>query len=131
MISPLLLRTHFEATQLIDASEIVNDGVSLITFFGHSAPSSTDIDIGRVSEPRYNYRNTGRYPVMLVNGCNAGKFYLHSETSFGEDWVISKELGAIGFMAHSYFGISNLLKGYSDLFYEVAFRNPVFFLELQ
>jgi hypothetical protein len=116
------------AVELINIAEEVNNGVSMITFFGHSASFSTDIDIGNVSNPGFGYNNKGRYPVILVNGCDAGNIFETSFT-FGEDWTLTPNLGAIGFMAHTYKGFSSDLRNFSGVFYETAFADTLFVKE--
>jgi hypothetical protein len=111
--------------ELINISDKVNEGVNLITFFGHSSPSTIDIDIGFVSDPTMGYNNPGKYPVFLINGCNAGNFF-SGTTSFGEDWMLTANKGARNFIAHSSFGFVYTLRYYSDLFYQVGLADSVF-----
>jgi len=109
--------------------EDVNAGKMLITFFGHSAAGTTDLDIGYVSNPNHGYDNKGKYPFMLLNGCVAGDMYntgSNGVLSFGEDWINTAQKGAIGFLAHAGAGLTTLLKWHSDLFYEVAFTDSLF-----
>nr|WKN38942.1 C25 family cysteine peptidase [Tunicatimonas sp. TK19036] len=108
------------ATELINIADEVNKGVSLITFFGHSSTTRTDIEIGFASDDEMGYRNQGKYPAILLNGCNAGNVF-STEYTYGEDWIRTKDRGALHVMAHSSIGISSVLKNYSDRFYEVAF----------
>lgn len=112
-------------SQLINVSEQVNKGTNLITFFGHSSPGTIDIDIGFVSDPVLGYNNPGKYPVFLINGCNAGAFFLNG-TIFGEDWILAANKGARNFIAHSSFGFTNALRAYTDLFYRVGFADTTF-----
>lgn len=113
------------SVELINISDEVNAGVNLITFFGHSSPSTIDIDIGYVSDPTMGYNNPGKYPVFLINGCNAGNFFA-GFTSFGEDWMLTANKGARNFIAHSSFGFVYSLRYYSDLFYQIGFADSVF-----
>lgn len=113
-------------TEFVNISDLVNSGKLLITFFGHSATTSTDLDIGLVSDDNYGYRNKGKYPFMLVNGCIAGDMYNTGTSGFGEDWINTPNRGAVGFMAHSANGLTLLLRRYSDLFYEVAFSDSLY-----
>lgn len=110
------------AVELINIAEEVNKGVSLVTFFGHSGAATTDLEIGNVSEDAQGYRNKGKYPFILVNGCDAGNIYANVYT-FGEDWIITPDRGAVGFIAHVARGLSSNLKRYSDLFYATAFAD--------
>ncbi len=111
--------------ELINVSEEVNNGVNLITFFGHSSPSTIDIDIGFATDPVMGYNNPGKYPSFLINGCNAGVFFSNF-TVFGEDWVLAANKGARNFIAHSSFGFVNTLRTYTQLFYEVGFGDSTF-----
>jgi hypothetical protein len=114
------------ATEIINIAELVNEGKMMITFFGHSAPQVTDVDIGHVSNPSFGYNNKGKYPFMLVNGCVAGNMYSTVLDGFGEDWINTPDKGSIGFLAHSALGFSSLLKRHAEIFYEVAFADSVF-----
>lgn len=120
-----LAKSSGTTIELINVADEVNAGLNLVTFYGHSAPNITDIDIGFVTDPLLGYSNSGRYPIFLVNGCNAGNFFA-SNVAFGEDWILAEDKGALGFIAHSSFGFSNNLKLYSNLFYETGFADSVF-----
>ncbi|MEP4092813.1 C25 family cysteine peptidase [Reichenbachiella sp.] len=120
-----LSKNNNDAVELINISDEINDGVMMVTFFGHSSGSVTDIEIGPVSDPAFGYSNKGKYPVFMVNGCLAGDFFSENE-SFGVDWVLTPDLGALGFMAHSHVGFSSNLRRYTNLFYEIAFTDPNF-----
>jgi len=114
-----------ETTVLINVADKVNDGVSLITFFGHSSTQVTDIEIGKVTDVTLGYDNPGKYPMILVNGCNAGNIFFTS-TGFGEDWILAANKGAIGFVAHTDAGFASNLKRYSDIYYDLISGDSVF-----
>jgi hypothetical protein len=109
----------------INVSKEVNQGLSLITFFGHSSATISDIDIGNVSNTINGYRNVGRYPMILMNGCNSGNAF--SRYSFGEDWILTPEKGAILFIAHAHLGYPNLLNLYTSNFYQTAFNSSIYY----
>lgn len=111
--------------EVIDVSTEVNAGLNFVTFFGHSSSTDTDIDIGKVTDPRLNYNNAGRYPAFLVNGCNAGEFF-NNGVNFGEDWTLAPGRGARNFIASSSFGFDGLLRLYTEVFYEVAWADENF-----
>lgn len=111
--------------ELVNVKDQVNKGLDLITFYGHSGPGTIDIDIGYVSDPTLGYSNAGKYPGFLINGCNAGRFF-DNRVTFGEDWILTPNKGAKNFIAHSFFGFTNTLKLYSDIFYSVAFGDSTF-----
>ncbi len=114
-----------EAVEFVDVTDRVNQGVGYITFFGHSSGTVTDIEIGRVSDPSFGFTNKGKYPIFLVNGCKAGEIF-GTNFTFGEDWLSTPDLGAVGFIAHSDVAISTTLKRWSNLFYELGFGDDVF-----
>jgi hypothetical protein len=108
------------SVELINISEEINEGKSLILFFGHSAPNITDIDIGYVSDPAMGYNNKGKYPFMYINGCDAGNIFTPYMT-FGEDWIITGQKGATGFFAHSDVGYTSTLKIFTSTFLGTAY----------
>jgi hypothetical protein len=111
--------------KLVNIAEKVNAGLGLITFFGHSAPNTLDFDIGLVTDPLMGYDNTGKYPFLLMNGCDVGSFFLNTNI-FGENWIKTPDKGAIGFIAHSSYGQVPSLQRYSSTFYDVAFGDSAF-----
>jgi hypothetical protein len=99
----------------------VNNGVSMMTFFGHSSAEINDVDIGFVSNPVYGYKNTGKYPMLLVNGCASANIY--ANYSFAEDWINTPNLGAINVLGHTDIGYANNLNQYSTYFYQFQFND--------
>ncbi len=111
--------------QLFNVSEQVNEGVSLITFYGHSASALTDVEIGNVSNELLGYDNRGKYPTILVNGCDAGDIF-NTFLTFGEDWIFTPERGALNFLAHSTTGFVTQLRNHSNTFYATAYGDSAF-----
>lgn len=84
-------------TTLADSiSTLINEGVSLMTFFGH-ASNTGGFDIN-IDEPE-NLNNQGKYPIILGNACFTGDVHQEGKVSTSEDYVIIPEKGAIGFIA--------------------------------
>jgi len=108
--------------EAIDISGDLNEGRSMLSFFGHGAPTVIDIEIGFASDPTLGYANKGKYPIMLFNGCDYGSAFSTVYTQ-GEDWVITPEKGAVTVMANSSIGVDVYLRRYSDLFYTTAFAD--------
>ena len=102
--------------EILPVVDLINQGFGMISMFGHSSLDVADIDIGFVSDDRLGYRNKGRYPFLLANGCAAGNFYFGRPT-FGTDWILTPDRGAVLFMAHTHNGFPVALKRYSDAFY--------------
>lgn len=94
-------------------------GISLLTYFGHSSASSLDYNLNNPQE----YNNTGKYPMFVVNGCNAGNLYqfdvsrLSQLSNLSEIWVLAKDKGSIGFIASTHFGVENYLNVYTNGLY--------------
>lgn len=114
-----------DPVEFININQEVNKGLNLITFFGHSASSVIDFDIGFVTDPKLGYDNKGKYPMFLINGCNAGSFFINDKL-FGEDWIHAPDRGAVGFIAHTSYGLESTLHRYSQIFYDVAFGDDNF-----
>jgi hypothetical protein len=106
--------------EFINISDKINEGVSLVTLFGHSSSSQNDFNIGFVSAAELGYNNPGKYPMFLINGCNAGDFFATTQR-YGEDWIHASGKGAVGFIANTSFGFEHVLRIYSSTFYSVAF----------
>ena len=105
-----------KSTETINVAGQVNEGVGLMTFFGHSGLDITDVDIGFCSNNALGYQNKGKYPFMLVNGCAIGNFFFGRPT-LAMDWVLTPDQGAIAAIAHSHLGYADLLHPYSSVFY--------------
>lgn len=106
------------AVETVHIHKQLNEGVGLITLFGHSSIDLTDIDIGRASDPGRNYQNHPRYPAVIVNGCAAGSIFYSTQT-LSSDWIFAPESGAVLFLAHTFNGPSTALKRYTEICYEV------------
>ncbi|MBD2700381.1 hypothetical protein IC229_07035 [Spirosoma sp. BT702] len=102
--------------ETLPLAEPVNQGVGMINLFGHSSLDVSDVDLGFVSNDLLNYRNKGRYPFVLVNGCASGNVFFGRPT-FGNDWILTPDRGAVLFLAHTYTGFIDPLKRYSDQLY--------------
>ena len=102
----------------INVARPVNDGVGLMTFFGHSGLDVTDLDIGFCSNDAFGYRNKGKYPFLLINGCAIGNFFFGRPT-LTADWVLTPDRGAIAALAHSHLGYADYLNQYSKTFYSL------------
>lgn len=100
------------------------NGIALLTYFGHSAATQLDYNL---NSP-YDYNNPGKYPMFLLNGCNAGNFFdfdisrLGNITSLAEKFVFANQRGTIGVIASSHFGLTGHLNTYSSTFYQ-SLRN--------
>ncbi|MFC6998693.1 putative type IX secretion system sortase PorU2 [Rufibacter roseus] len=123
-----VIRSSTGGLETVNIARELNNGLSLITFFGHSSGTVSDLDIGRVSDVVNGYNNENKYPMLLMNGCNAGNIFT-TQRSFGEDWLLTPNKGTIGFLAHVSYGYPSLMNVYSSNFYTTAFANEEYLLK--
>jgi len=111
------LKTSSEPIQITQSDSItnlINNGVSMMTFFGHASATGFDQSI----DDPINYQNTGKYPFILANSCFAGDIHISSSTSTSEDWVLIPDRGGIGFLASVGEGIPSYLNIFSTSLYK-------------
>lgn len=101
----------------VDISDVVNRGIGMLTFFGHTSPVDTDTDMGHVSNPAYGYNNKGKYPFMFFNGCGIGNVFYGATNSLSTDWMLTPDKGAIAVLAHGWSGYSGQLDNYTRVLY--------------
>ncbi len=108
------------------SSQLNGDGKMFVTLFGHSAPFVNDFDIGYASPVQYGFRNKGKYPFVMINGCQSGDVFGYSYSN-AEDWTMGKsDRGSIAWIAHSSWGYDFYLHLYSTTFYQTAFGDSLF-----
>ena len=76
--------------------ENINNGVSLITFFGHASSNAFDFNLDNVE----NYNNKDKYFLLMSLGCYSGNIHT-LDGGISESFVLSKDRGAIAFLAAS------------------------------
>ena len=106
---------------------LFKEGLSLITYFGHSSASSMEYNL---DDPTI-YSNDGKYPLFIANGCNVGNFFAFdtlrvtaARRSITENYVLTPNKGSIGFLASTHLGIVNYLNTYTnDLYKKISKEN--------
>lgn len=125
------LKTSSEPIQITQSDSIqylINNGVSLMTFFGHGSSSGFDQNIDYPE----NYNNTGKYPFIIANSCFSGDIHLRYSGSISESWVNSVQKGSIGFLASVGNGVATYLNIYStELYKNIAYKTYGFPISLQ
>jgi len=102
---------QISTSDLLDS--LINDGTSMITFYGHSSPNSFDFNLDKPQ----NYTNQDRYPLIFSLGCYSGQIHQKAK-NLGEQFVFTEDRGAIAFIATvSLSGLSSL-DGFADIFYD-------------
>jgi Peptidase family C25 len=112
------LKTSSEPIQLNYAEEISNkidEGVSIMNFFGHALGDGFDISI---DDPE-NFDWNGKYPLVLGNSCYNGDIFKPGALSESEQFVLLPNKGAIAFLASSKLGYP----GFLDIYAEGLYKN--------
>ncbi|MEO6489669.1 MAG: C25 family cysteine peptidase, partial [Ferruginibacter sp.] len=98
--------------------DLFSEGMSYLTYFGHSSPNTLEFNL---DNPQ-GYNNTGKYPLIMVNGCNTGNLYLFdtlraiSKGTLSEKYIFANHKGGIGFIADTHFGLPQQLNFFTDQF---------------
>lgn len=101
----------------LDLGKEINAGLALLTYFGHGSLGYNELDFGYVSDSTLTYANAGKYPLLLINGCDYGNAF-GSSYSQGEDWLVTPNKGAIAVLSNSSLGVDLLLKRYTEILYK-------------
>ncbi|MCF3107834.1 C25 family cysteine peptidase [Niabella sp. CC-SYL272] len=100
---------------------LINNGIGLLTYFGHSSSTSLDYNLENPS----NYTNRGRYPLFNMMGCNVGDIFGYSTArltgleTISEKYLLAKDGGSIGMMAGTSVGYVSTLDVYNTLLYTI------------
>ncbi|GAB4282397.1 MAG: hypothetical protein Kow0068_07040 [Marinilabiliales bacterium] len=106
-------------TQSDSVRNLINNGLTLMTFFGHGTSSVFDYSIEEPSD----YSNYKKYPLILANSCLSGDIHQFSH-GLSEKWVLIGDKGAIGFLASSDEAYAIALNSYSsELYKQFAYKN--------
>jgi hypothetical protein len=100
----------------------LNNGLGLITYFGHGSLIHFNLEIGNINDVSTGYNNVGRYPIMMYNGCAAGDFS-YNAYAFGTSWALAQQKGSLGMMAQSCESYAYLLDPAQDLMYQLMFND--------
>jgi len=91
----------------------LEEGVSIMNFFGHSSVNGFDQNIDEPS----NWTNQGKYPLLIGNACYSGDIFQPDAVSASEDFVFQPQKGVIGFLSSSKQGFISPLYGFTSTFY--------------
>ena len=83
-----------EANQSAFLQNLINSGITIMTFFAHAAGSSFDF----TTDDPDNYQNYGKYPLLIANSCYIGDIHT-SQRQASEQFVLTPNKAAIGFIA--------------------------------
>lgn len=96
----------------------INMGYSLLDYFGHGSTQASDIDFGVASQ----LKNYNKYPFFYFNGCALGNTY--DGSSIAEDYLFTRDKGAIGWLGQTTFGYIGELHSYALNFHLNLTENP-------
>lgn len=99
-------------------SILIEEGVSLMTFFGHASSTGFDQNIDSPAD----YDNQGKFPLLIGNSCYTGNIHLPNGLSTSEEFVLEPERGVIGFIAKGDLGIPSFLNLWTSNFYKQIFQ---------
>lgn len=85
----------FEKTEPEAIREHMNNGTSILNFFGHASGTGFDQNIDHPSL----FNNQGKYPLIIANSCYTGDIFTTS-TGINETWTFIPNRGSIGFIAN-------------------------------
>lgn len=95
--------------------EDLEEGVSLITFFGHASSGggfSQNID-----SPN-NWNNEGKYPIVIGLGCYTGDVHQPDTNSYAEQLIRPTNEGAIAFLSTVKLGFVTYIGNYTEFLYK-------------
>lgn len=95
----------------------LNNGISMMTFYGHGSLTVLDMDFGSIGDLVQNNHATFYY----FNGCNIGNANdvdpLGTGLVYGKDYLCANGKGAIGWLAHTNLTFTNHLEFQMDNLY--------------
>lgn len=101
-----------ETSQTSQIKDLINDGVAILSFFGHSSPNIFDFNF---DDPA-SYENIGKYPILLSMGCFSGQCHTDG-IGIGERFIKAQDRGAIIYLASTGYGFISALDVFGDKLY--------------
>ena len=102
----------------ITIDSLFSQGLSLLTYFGHSSPNTLEFNLDNPA----GYNNTGKYPLIIINGCLSGDLFSFdtlrsiNKGTLSEQYIFSPQKGSIGFIADTHFGLPQQLNYFTSAF---------------
>lgn len=98
---------------------LFQQGISLLLYFGHSSANTLAFNL---DDPK-KYNNAGKYPAMIMLGCNAGNFFnfnvarFSTQVTVSENFILAPQRGSITYFASTHLGIVHYLDIYNTRTY--------------
>ncbi|TKB96062.1 putative type IX secretion system sortase PorU2 [Pedobacter cryophilus] len=93
------------------------DGIALLSYFGHGSATGTEISFGKLTDQQNKEKPT----IYLVNGCSTGACFTNTK-SLGEEFIIGKNLGAVGWIGTTSQGVASYLGNASASYHDNWFK---------
>ncbi len=105
-------------------SNLINSGVSIISFMGHSISFRLDFNLDNINE----YKNKGKYHMFVAMGCYAGEMFLNNR-SISESQNLAADKGSIIYLSNTSAGLPQILYKFgNDLYSQLGgkyYNEPV------
>lgn len=104
--------------------DLFQEGIGMLLYFGHSSATVLSFNL---DNPQ-NYNNAGKYPVMIMLGCNAGNFFNYSvgrfstKNTISESFILAPQRGSVAYFASTHLGIVHYLDIYNTRTYNSMAR---------
>ncbi len=105
--------TPMPITRVDSIKQIIRDGVSIMTVFGHGSGQGFDQNI---DDPE-NYTNVDRHPIIIANSCLTGDIFQNTQL-LSERFVLAQSKGSVAFLATTTQATSSMLKIFTDSVYK-------------
>lgn len=105
----------FNSQDFFEVQEKLEEGVSMITFFGHA---STGGGFSQNIDSPNNWNNTNKYPYVVGLGCYTGDVHQPGNFSYAENIVNPADQGAIAFTSTVKLGYVTYLATYTNYLYK-------------
>jgi hypothetical protein len=130
IITPLISNDEWATSNSVDAptktapiSGPVNNGVGMISYYGHGNQTQTIYDLGNVSGGAFT--NNNKFSFVYFNGCGVGNvFTSRAGHALSTNWLITPQKGAIAIFGNSYKSYVTPTQVYIDRLYTQIFEKP-------
>ncbi|MCF2491180.1 C25 family cysteine peptidase [Dyadobacter sp. CY347] len=132
-VTPFVKQQAISEVESVNITPQVNNGVGLITYFGHGSTTVTDLNMGYITDVSRGYSNNAKYPMMYFNGCGVGNIFsarfntnptANDRYTLSMDWILSPNRGAIAIIANSFESFVSPSSKYLNQLYNYIFTDP-------
>jgi hypothetical protein len=132
-VKPYVKQQAMAEVEPVNITPDVNNGVGLITYFGHGSPTITDLDMGYITDAARGYDNAGKYPMMYFNGCGVGNIFSArfstnpsstDRMTLSLDWILAPNRGTVAIIANSFESFVSPSSRYLQQLYHHMFVDP-------